>query len=186
MACMCGAPLVRWDVLEHAHPEKVAIARALVPITARRGWTRASLREAARLVCGDAEAWRRHFPRGARDAVWCISEASDASMAAAFGERRADAVAAVIQERFEQNASLKPFVFRVMLFDFLRPVQAVRRMQRTAHAMRACLRDGARAPDTTPLNWAYTLVVFFWLFDRSPQDVATFRLNRRLMRVIGG
>lgn len=176
---------MRWDVLA-ADSEKLALARALVPLSAERGWGASTLRSAADAACGDAAAWRRHFPRGARNAIWFISELSDASMAAAFEGRSASRVADVIWERLQQNSDLKPFVFRVMLFDMLHPFQAVARMQRTALAMRRCLAPGARAPGTTLLNWTYTFVVFVWLCDRTPGNALTMRVNQCLMRWIGG
>lgn len=176
---------MRWDVLD-ADAEKIALARALVPISTRRGWGAATLRAAASAVCNDAEAWRRHFRRGARDAIWFISELSDASMAAAFENSPALRIAYVIWERLEQNSDLKPFVLRVMLFDMLHPFQAVARMQRTARVMRNCLAPSANAPATTLLNWTYTFIVFVWLCDRTHGDALTLRLNQWLMRQIGG
>jgi hypothetical protein len=177
---------VRWDALDDSETQKLALAQALVPVTARLGWTHAALASAAQSACGDAEAWRALFPRGARDAVWFISEVSDASMRQPFEKRPAVAVADVIRERLEQNAALKPFVFRVMLFDLCRPFQAVARMQRTAHQMRSCLVDGTRAPGATALNWAYTLIVVVWLCDCTRDNRLTLRLNGWMMRAIGG
>lgn len=176
---------MRWEVLT-ADAEKRALAQALVAISAKRGWGVAVLRSAAASTCADAEAWRRHFPRGSVDAIWFISEVSDASMALAFDGRPASCVANVIGERLEQNSDLKPFVFRVMVFDMLHPFQAVARMQRTAQVMRRCLAPAAKAPGTTPLNWTYTFIVFVWLCDGTRDDALTMRLNRWLMRCIGG
>lgn len=176
---------MRWDVVT-AVREKLALAEAIVPISARQGWSVSTLRSASAVVCNDQEAWRRHFPRGAADVIWFISEVSDASMATAFEGRLASRIADVIWERLQQNTELKPFVFRVMLFDMLRPFQAVARMQRTAQVMRRCLAPGAKTPNTTPLNWTYTFIVFVWLCDRTRGDALTMRLNRWLMRVIGG
>lgn len=176
---------MRWDVLA-ADPEKLALAQALVPVTAKRGWSAATLNSAGVTAGYNADALRRHFPRGARDAIWFISEVSDASMAAVFESAPASSVADVISDRLKQNSDLKPFVFRVMLFDMLHPFQAVERMQRTAHVMRQCLAPEARAPGTTLLNWTYTFVVFVWLCDRTRDDALTMRLNRWLMRAIGG
>lgn len=175
---------MRWDVFT-ADPAKLALAQALTQIAAQRGWGLTALREAAALACGDAEAWRLHFPRGARDAIWFISEVSDASMVASFAEKPAPNVAQVIRERLRQNSDLKRFVFRVMLFDILHPLQAIARMQRTARVMRHC-GSGARMPNTTLLNWTYTFIVFVWLADRSREDTLTMALNRRLMSLIGG
>lgn len=172
---------MRWDVVA-ADAEKLALAQALVPLSTKRGWNVATLRSAA----ANSEAWRHHFPRGAIDAIWFISEVSDASMSVAFEGRPASRVADVISERLEQNGNLKPFVFRVMLFDMLHPFQAVARMQRTAQIMRRCLVPSARKPGTTLLNWAYTFIVFVWLCDRTRGDALTMRLNQWLMRCIGG
>ena len=176
---------MRWDVLAAA-PEKLALAEALVPISSEQGWGASALRAAASAVCDDQEAWRRHFPRGASDVIWFISEVSDASMVAAFEGHPASRIADVIWERLQQNTELKPFVFRVMLFDMLRPFQAVARMQRTAQIMRRCLASGAKTSNTTLLNWTYTFIVFVWVCDRTRGDALTMRLNRWLMRVIGG
>ncbi|MEQ1489660.1 MAG: hypothetical protein ABL932_03830 [Terricaulis sp.] len=176
---------MRWDELT-ADPAKLTLAQALVPLSARRGWNTDTLRLAANSACGAAEAWRLHFPRGARDAIWFISEISDASMAAVFEISPASNIAEVIGERLQQNSELKPFVFRVMSFDMLHPFQAITRMQRTAHVMRHCLAPDAKAPGTTLLNWTYTFVVFVWLCDRTRGGALTMRLNRFLMRCIGG
>lgn len=176
---------MRWDVLA-ADAEKVALARALAAISAHHGWGAETLHSAAKAACGDTEAWRRRFPGGSRDAIWFISELSDASMAAAFENAPARRVADVIWERLSQSSDLKPFVFRVMLFDMLHPLQAVARMQRTAHVMRSCLAPSAKAPATTLLNWTYTFIVFVWLCDRTRSDALTLRLNQWLMRLIGG
>ncbi|MFO1013775.1 MAG: hypothetical protein U1E50_08425 [Caulobacteraceae bacterium] len=126
------------------------------------------------------------FPGGVKAAIWFISEASDASMAAAFSTQRAQSMSDVIDLRFAQNRDLKGFVRRVMFFDLLHPVQALQRMQRTARVMFRCL--GAAKPTpmaVTCLNLAYTLVVFRWLLDRSAEDAATARFSRRVMSLIG-
>jgi|CXWL01.1.fsa_nt_gi hypothetical protein len=176
---------MQWDVLA-ADAEKVALAQALVPVSAKRGWGASTLRLAAAPIFDDSEAWRRHFPRGARDAIWFISEVSDSSMRAAFECHPAADIADVIRERLEQNSDLKAFVFRVMLFDVTHPFQAVARMQRTALAMRQCLAAGAKTPGATVLNWTYTCIVFVWLCDRTRGDALTMHLNQWLMRRIGG
>ncbi|HYD89549.1 MAG TPA: hypothetical protein VEA80_18865 [Vitreimonas sp.] len=176
---------MRWDLTD-APAEKVRLAQALVERSAKAGWNRCTLQAAAVDVCADSAAWRRHFPRGSRDAIWFISEASDASMAAAFRGRAAPNLAAVIIERLQQNLSLKPFVRRVMLFDIAHPAQALARMQRTADVMLGCLRPQAKSPSASALNLAYTAIVFVWLFDRSAGDAATERTTRRLVALIGG
>jgi hypothetical protein len=176
---------MRWDVTI-TDPVKLALAQTLTTTTARRGWNTAALREAASVVCGNAEAWRHHFPRGARDVIWFISEVSDASMAVAFENSPAPVMAQVIRERLQQNSDLKRFVFRVMLFDILHPFQAIARMQRTAHRMRGCLAPAAKMPSATLLNWTYTLIVFAWLSDRTHENALTMWLNRRLISLIGG
>lgn len=176
---------MRWDAVSAPH-EKLALARALVDVTSRRNWSLGALQEASEAACGDAGAWRGAFPGGAHDAVWFISEVSDASMAAIFKNAPAHDLKTVIVERLAQNRDLKPFVRRVMVFDFLHPVQAVARMNRTARVMLGCLTAQSRRPHAWMLNLAYTLVVFIWLFDRSDADASSHRAAERLMWIIGG
>jgi hypothetical protein len=174
---------MRWDVLS-AEPQKIELARALVSLSARRGWSSAVMAEAACNLCGDPEAWRRHFPHGPRDALWFISEMSDESMRIAFAQAPASSMAAVIDERLAQNRALKPFVRMVMAYDVRHPVQAIRRMQRTARVMEQCTGLRIGAARLTMLNHAYTAIVFFWLLDRSPLDRRTGALTRGLMRML--
>jgi hypothetical protein len=63
------------------------------------------------------------IPRGSRNAIWFISEVSDASMAFPFVDSPAPSILPVIITRLDQNDHLKPFVCKVMLFDvILQPV----------------------------------------------------------------
>ncbi|MDO9223773.1 MAG: hypothetical protein Q7U20_08700 [Caulobacter sp.] len=168
-------------------PSRNALAEALVPITATQGWTRAALAQASVAALPGPDSWRDLFPRGAVDAIWHISKVSDASMLAAFRHCPATSLVAVVDERFAQNRDLKPFVRRVMDFDVLHPLQALRRMQRTARAMYQCLgqsRPGPSFATLTLLNLLYTMVVFIWLFDRSPDDRITRGATRRLMALV--
>jgi hypothetical protein len=178
---------MRWDVVS-APDEKVALARELVRVTPQLGWKRRALREASLVVSGDAGRWRHCFPKGARDAIWFISEVSDASMASAFDETPAHSMANVIAERLLQNADLKPFVRKVMLFDLGHPIQAVARMQRTAHVMVRCLSPERRrtswAACLLALNLAYTAIVFVWLSDDTLGSARTRRLTNGLMRML--
>lgn len=175
---------MRWDVLE-APPEKIALARELVRICSEGGWGRAALQVGAQIALQDPELWRPLFPAGPRDAIWFISEISDASMKAAFELAPAGSMSEVILERLSQNTALKPFVRRVMMFDLLHPVQALARMQRTSRVMLACLRSGhAQTARVTLLNLAYTAIVFAWLFDREGEGGLTRDLTTRLMTAL--
>jgi hypothetical protein len=175
---------VRWDVVA-VDPEKAALAQRLVDVSAQNGWNVRSLREASLSVMNDAEGWRRHFPKGSRDAIWFVSEVSDASMKAAFERVPAGGMTEVITERLAQNSELKRFVRRVMLFDLAHPIQALKRMQRTARVMVECLAPERRVSGcarVSALNVAYTLVVFVWLFDGGVSQSATGVVTRTLMR----
>lgn len=177
---------MRWDILE-APPEKIALARELVRICSERGWGRAALRAGAEVSLRDPERWRALFPAGPQDAIWFISEISDASMKAAFELAPAGSMSEVILERLSQNTALKPFVRRVMLFDLLHPVQALARMQRTSRLMLACLRPHpghAEAARAALLNLAYTAIAFAWLFDREGEGGLTRDLTTRLMATL--
>ena len=158
----------------------VAIARALVEITPQSGWTASALREASWRATGDPEAWRALFPKGSRDAIWLISEVSDASMRASLAGRIGVRVSDAIAERLEQNADLKPFVRQVSLFDFAHPLQAFARMQTTARAMLACAgAERAGWLRRTGVNLIYSLTILGWLFDRSHADRASKAFARR-------
>ena len=174
------------DWQAEAHPQdQIALAQSLVEVTMRRGWSRGALVEASQTVFGDPDRWRSLFPRGARDAIWFISRISDASMLAAFQVQPAADMANVIEARFAQNHDLKPFVFRVMLFDSLHPIQALARMQRTARVMMACLPAGLKRLDRlslSRLNIVYTALVFIWLFDDAPMDRQTGKSTRWAVR----
>ncbi len=174
---------MRWDVLS-ADRERIRLAQALVPLSAVHGWNGRVMTQAAHELSGDGEAWRRLFPAGPRDALWFISEMSDESMRAAFAREPAASMAAVIDERLAQNRALKPFVRKVMAYDMRHPLQAVRRMQRTARVMAQCIVRPIGPARLSLLNHFYTAIVCFWLFDRSPLDRRTTALTRRLMRVL--
>lgn len=173
-----------WSTLG-APPDRTRLAQAIVRVAAQTGVNRRCLALAAADAFGDDQAWRRIFPCGPTEALWFISEVSDASMHAAYSARPAASVAEVIETRFDQNAALKSFVRAVMRYDLLHPVQALRRMQRTARVMVACLE--ARQPlrgfvELTILNLVYTGLVFVWLFDRTEKD----RFTRRVTRTVTG
>lgn len=174
---------MRWDSVA-APTEKVLLAQALTETTARTGWARGAFEAASLRALGSPRAWRKWFPRAGRDAIWFISEVSDASMARAFQGISAASMSAVIRERFCQNAGLKPFVRRVMVFDLLHPVQALARMQRTAGVMLGCIgQTDVGFVRLTALNLAYTAIVFWWLFDGSAGDRHTHWLTERTMRL---
>jgi len=176
-----------WDRIE-VGAEKRALALALIERVPHWGWRERTLRAASAAALCNEQGWRGIFPNGARDAIWFISEVSDASMMLAFHASPAICMSTVIAERLEQNAHLKPFVRKVMLYDLLHPIQAVRRMQRTAHAMLACMPRMDRAPsrfEVAALNAAYTVIVFVWLFDRTPGQILTSRTTASATRLIG-
>ena len=178
---------MRWDALA-ANADRVRLARALVEVTAQCGWSKRALRQASQNVAGEPEFWRRVFPSGSRDAIWFISEVSDASMRAAFDTVPAEGMSDVIAERFAQNADLKPFVRRVMFYDLLHPVQALARMQRTARVMIQYVepeRQRAMGAAVTALNLGYTFIVFVWLRDSSQTQAMTGRATLRVMRLLG-
>jgi hypothetical protein len=132
---------VLWDRIA-SDPDKAALARALIGRVPLLGWGETALSAASEAAFGDATKWRRIFPGGSRDAIWFISEISDASMTFPFSDSPAPSMSTVIITRLEQNGHLKSFVRKVMLFDIMRPVQAFSRMQRTSRAMFACLGSG--------------------------------------------
>jgi hypothetical protein len=176
-----------WESTE-ADADKKALGQALVARVPRSGWRSATLSAASEATFSDAAKWQQIFPRGSRDAIWYISEVSDASMRFPFLSSPAPNMSTVIITRLSQNEHLKPFVRRVMLFDVFHPVQAFSRMQRTSHMMFACLRPGTRNPSLrliTGLNIIYTAIVFFWLLDPSNGNECTKRMTRQSMRLIG-
>jgi hypothetical protein len=176
---------MQWD--RETDPDRSSLALALVERVPKSGWREATLSAASEAVFADPTRWRRFFPKGARDAIWYISEASDASMRMPFSSSPALSMSQVIATRFDQNGHLKPFVRKVMLFDVLHPLQAVRRMQRTARVMFECLDRGPMASSRAiaALNAIYTALVFVWLVDRSDGNALTKRLIVRAMRAIG-
>jgi ubiquinone biosynthesis protein COQ9 len=166
-------------------PDRQKLARTLVDLTPRTGWSQNALNQASAQAFGDTQAWKAIFPGGSRDAIWHISLVSDASMRGAF-PRPASSMSAVIDERLAQNADLKPFVRRVMFFDMLHPFQALARMQRTAAAMFDCSPSGSHsAAARVALNISYTAIVCLWLFDRSDGGARTARFTRTVLRSIG-
>jgi hypothetical protein len=94
-----------WTAAAGADPRKLRLAQALVAMSARRGWGRDTFKAAAGECFGNPGAWRELFPGGASEAIWFISEVSDASMGAAFEPNSADGMAEVIRERFAQNVA---------------------------------------------------------------------------------
>jgi ubiquinone biosynthesis protein COQ9 len=178
---------VLWNSIA-SNPDKVALARALIERVPLWGWGEAVLSTASEAVFDDLEKWRRIFPRGSRDAIWFISEVSDASMKLPFLDAPAPSMSTVIITRLDQNRHLKPFVRKVMLFDVLHPFQALSRMQRTSRVMFACTDRTHRAASycsVAGLNVLYTAVVLIWLFDGTDADDLTKRLARLLVRLVG-
>lgn len=178
---------MHWDRIER-DTAKRCFGRALTALVPELGWQREALDRASRDAWGQEAHWRIIFPGGVRQAIWYISDISDASMALMLSSGPLPRMSDVIAERLSQNSLLKPFVRKVMLFDFLHPIQALRRMQRTALVMIACARGTSVRPSwisATALNLAYTLVVFIWLFDRSNGDYTTHKITKALMRLIG-
>jgi len=117
-----------------------------------------------------------------------VSEVSDASMRKAFEETSARNMSEVIEERLDQNVSLKSFVDQVMGYDLLHPIQALARMQRTARAMCNCLAPDLRQQSYARLaflNIVYTVLVFIWLHDRTASDRRTKAATRAAMRWVG-
>lgn len=176
-----------WDRIT-SDPDKAALARALIECVPVWGWGEAALSAASEAAFEDARKWRQIFPRGSRDAIWFISEVSDASMTLPFIDSPAASMSTVIITRLEQSRHLKLFVRKVMRFDMIHPIQAFFRMQRTSRAMFACLGIGPPQPSRraiTGLNVIYTGIVFHWLFDRTDGNARTKRMARQLMRLIG-
>ena len=129
-----------WDQIE-TDPDKRALALALIERVPHSGWRERALSAASEAVFHDPGRWRRLFPDGSRAAIWFISEVSDASMKVPFLATPAPSLCAVVcRTTSRQNGCyLKPFVRTVMLFDLFHPMQAVRRMRRTARAILECL-----------------------------------------------
>ncbi len=175
-----------WNAVE-SPPDQVVLAQALVDVTARRGWNGKAMAEASQAAFGAPHHWREVFPHGAKDAIWFISRISDASMQAAFDLRPAPDMTDVIVMRFDQNSDLKAFVRQVMLFDILHPIQALARMQRTARVMMTCTTRGRRTDwfSLTRLNLVYTVIVFIWLFDKTPRDRRTVDMTRWAVETLG-
>lgn len=167
-----------------AAPKKRDLGRELVRLTSRKIWSRNVLDAASASILGNKDGWRDYFPRGTTDAIWFISEVSDASMFRSFAATPAANMRIVILERLRQNAHLKAFVRRVMIYDVLHPVQALKRMQRTARVMIDCLGKIQQQASATVLllNLSYTLVVFVWLLDR--EDRLVEPMTAALMRAL--
>jgi hypothetical protein len=177
---------VDWQAVEKDSAQ-TALAKALVDLVPDAGWNLGAMEEASHQVFGDKSRWRQVFPRGPIEAIWFISEVSDASMLAAFVDQPASGMASVIDIRFAQNRSLKAFVRRVMQFDMAHPFQALSRMQRTARVMFDCLapdRRRSNAISSATLNIAYTIVVFVWLLDRSPDGGLTAAATAIAMKLL--
>lgn len=165
-----------------ATPARIALAQAAVRLIPTYGVTTKAFVLASKAVGGKAPDWQAHFPGGRTEALWFISEISDASMKKAFVRIPAPDLAEVIKVRFDQNSDLKVFVRRVMCYDMFHPVQAIRRMQRTASVMFDCLPSRAK-PATTKLialNFFYTFLVMLWIVDKAH----TNRLLELLVEVV--
>lgn len=174
-----------WSALD-LEDDEGRLLHQLVKLAPRHGVGARGLAEAACEEFGDRERWKTLFPGGVTQALWRISEISDASMRTPFLEHPAQGMTQVIEERFDQNRDLKPFVRGVMQYDVLHPVQALARMQRTAKVMFDC-RKPRREPGfatLVSLNLSYTLLVFIWLCDRSPGDARTRSATLAIMRVL--
>lgn len=175
-----------WEQIE-TNRDKKALALALIERVPVSGWREHTLSAASEAAFRDANQWRRLFPRGARDAIWYISEVSDASMKLPFLASPAPSMCAVICKRLDQNSHLKPFVRKVMIFDVIHPVLAFFRMQRTSRAMFECLARAAPEPTrraVATLNLTYTAIVFVWLFDRTHSNALTKWIIKRSMRIV--
>ena len=176
-----------WDQIE-TDPDKRALALALIERVPHSGWRERALSAASEAVFHDPGRWRRLFPNGSRAAIWFISEVSDASMKVPFLATPAPSISAVVSARLEQNGHLKPFVRTVMLFDLFHPMQAVRRMQRTARAIFECLPRSERKPSPcaiATLNLVYTVIVFVWLLDRTNGNKLTKWFTAKSLRIVG-
>lgn len=172
-----------WTAVE-APPEKVALMQVAIELIPTQGVSVRALSAASHQLFGDDGQWLQIFPGGLTEALWFVSDVSDGSMAHAFANAPAKAMPEVVAVRFAQNAALKPFVRRVMIYDFFHPFQALARMQRTAKVMFDCLRR-RRSPSflhLAALNLLYTFTVMIWLADRSPDNRLADRCARILLR----
>lgn len=174
---------MNWEAVP-ADPRRIAFGKAAVRIAARVGWNESALAAASQESLGTPDAWQGLFPSGRTEALWFVSDISDASMALPFRSRPAFGLSEVIAVRLRQNALLKPFVRQVMKYDFLHGWQAFARMQRTAEVMLKCVPGAAGTIwlRRATLNLVYTYIVFRWLNDHSPGDERTIALTGRLMR----
>ena len=170
-----------------APEDRRLLSKAFVEWVPEHGVNRKTLALASEAVFGDPIRWREIFPTGATEALWFVSDVSDASMRAPFLITPAHGMAEVIDMRLDQNRSMKRFVRRVMQYDLLHPFQALARMQRTARIMYACLSANKRVSflALVSLNLFYTTLVFLWLIDRSPNDKRTKTATARAMRMLG-
>ncbi|BDU22450.1 hypothetical protein [Dyella sp. GSA-30] len=175
-----------WNAFPASNDRRL-LSKAFVEWVPEHGVNRKTLALASEAVFGDAIRWREIFPSGATEALWFVSDVSDASMQASFLITPAGCMAEVIDTRLDQNRSMKRFVKRVMQYDLLHPFQALARMQRTARVMYACVSPHKRAsfPGLVSLNLFYTALVFLWLIDGSPNDKRTKTATARAMRMLG-
>lgn len=174
---------MNWEQVERNHVRR-AVGKRLVETITRFG-----LNQRALTITKDDSTKEElafcSFLANPTSAVWYISEISDASMAKdSVGST--SSMAEVIWIRLHQNEHLKPFVRRIMAFDILHPIQALRRMHRTARIMYACVgTPNASTFRAIVLNITYTIIVFRWLFDKSDGSNKTRNLTLTLMRLIG-
>ncbi|WP_126423869.1 hypothetical protein [Asticcacaulis excentricus] len=167
--------------------DRRALAKQLLVTIEEVGANRKALCLASIETFGHSSYWKKIFPSGVTEVLWFISEVSDASMASAFSMVPANDMKAVIDTRFEQNRDLKRFVWQVMIYDLRHPIQALKRMQRTAGVMMDCLgaRPAPRFFHLASLNLVYTMIVFVWLTDRTPENRRTKAVTQVAMRWLG-
>jgi hypothetical protein len=144
--------------------ERLQSARAFAAF-AMNGWTQPALRAFCTEHGISEDQSRIWWPRGLRSVAWDLNAAADEEMMMHWPDG-ASSLAAVFEQRFKSNGSLRRSVGHLAKSDLFHPFNTIARTAETARCM-LTLRDlRPTAWNVSRVVVAYSAAVLIWVGDR--------------------
>lgn len=159
------------------------MARAFAAF-AVNGWTEAALQ--AFCEQRDISKEQRHawWPRGVRSVAWDLNAAADEEMVLHW-PHGAPSFAAIFDQRFKANESLRASVGQLARSDLFDPLNTLARTAETARRMLELRKLHPSFWRVSRLVTAYSAAVLVWIGDRSEARIHTSRAGRLYLALTG-
>lgn len=159
------------------------MARAFAAFAAS-GWKEAALQAFCDQQGISREQQRAWWPKGVRSIAWDLNAAADEEMERNWPEG-APSLAAIFEQRFKANETLRASVGQLAKSDFLHPVNTLARTAATARHMLALRNLRPSFWRVSRLVAAYSATVLVWVGDRSEARARTARTSALFLVLVG-